>query len=85
MLQAAFNIFFDDFWVYEPFYTLFFRWDITASSMGYYSQLDGILQPVDGILQPVSMGYYSQFDGILQPNMPPISLFDSSLKVCSLK
>ena len=36
VLQAAFNIFFfDDFWVYKPFYTLFFRWDITASCCGF--------------------------------------------------
>ena len=35
VLQAAFNIFFDDFWVYKPFCTLFFRWDITASCYGF--------------------------------------------------
>ena len=35
MLQAAFNIFFDDFWVYKPFCTVFFRWDITASYFGF--------------------------------------------------
>ena len=38
MLQAAFNIFFDDFWVYKPFCTLFF-------SLGYYSQLFWVFTP----------------------------------------